>query len=108
MLFLQTQPGRWLQGEKLHSVSQVFRACHGRHKCEVVNHASDGETELVAIHHAGEPSARLLPFGCQYKEIPVLGEDNPSEFRGTLQELIIVPVGSPVLVGRQHINIELS
>ncbi len=45
--------------------------------------------------------------GRENEKVPVLGEDNPPEFEGSLQELIVIPFSLSVLGHGQHIDLEL-
>ena len=65
---------------------------------------ADGDPQLVGVHHAGELPSGLLPRPRQYQEITVLREEDAAEVRRSLQELLVVTIGSTVRVRGQHVD----
>jgi len=55
----------------------------------------------------GELSLGLPPANRENEKGPALSEDDPPEFEGSLQELIVIPFGLSILGDGQHIDPEL-
>jgi hypothetical protein len=93
--------------KKLDTVSHLC-PCHDRGYDGDISHgATDRDPRLVAVDHPGKVTPGLLPAVRENEKITILGEDNPPEFEGSLQEPIIAPVSLPVLCDGQHIDLEL-
>jgi len=42
------------------------------------------------------------------EEVPVLGEDDSAKVHGPLEEPVVVPVVSAILLGREHVDLPLT
>ena len=73
-----------------------------------MNRTADGDSQLVPVDHSGKCPTLPLPVGSQHEEIPILGENNSAEFEGPLQKLMIIPVGSSIFLGGEHVDLPLS
>ena len=95
------------QRQKLDPVPHVCPRHDRRNEGDVSHSATDRDPQLVAVDHAGKLTSGLLPAGCKDEKIPILGEDDPLEFESPRQELIVIPVGLPILGDGQYIDLEL-
>ena len=95
------------QREKLHTIPHIIERDQRGDECQIVDRTADGYPQLVTIDHSGKVSMLPLPVGSQHEKIPVLCEYDAAKLKGPLQKPVIVPVGSPILVGREYVDLPL-